>query len=96
MLENLETYVNLNGSPILRRCQNCRFWSAITDKDYDNNKNIGYCKQKPLVFAYTLQKSVFAITKNFYMCEEHKFKNEEFLSEQGKKVNIKEALRNKY
>jgi hypothetical protein len=35
------------------------------------------------------------MTKDFYLCEDHKFKNEEFLEEQGRKVNITEALRKK-
>jgi hypothetical protein len=95
MIENLDTYLNLNGSPILRRCQNCKFWNAITEKTTDNGKNVGYCKFRPLYFSYTLQKSVFAMTKDFYLCEDHKFKNEEFLEEQGRKVNITEALRKK-
>ncbi len=93
MIENLETYLNLNGSPILRKCLNCKFWNPI--KDADDKSTIGYCKFRPLYFSYTLQKSVFAMTKDFYLCEDHVFKNEEFLAEQGKKVSIMEALRKK-
>ena len=93
MIENLDTFLNLNGTPILRRCQNCKFWNSITEKN--DGKGTGYCKFRPLYFSYTLQKSVFAITRDFYLCEDHKFKNEEFLEEQGRKVNITEALRKK-
>ncbi len=97
MIENLDTFLNLNGTPILRRCQNCKFWNSITDKSdaKTDGKGLGYCKFRPLYFSYTLQKSVFAMTKDFYLCEDHKFKNEEFLEEQGRKVNITEALRKK-
>jgi hypothetical protein len=95
MVEKLDTYLNLNGTPILRRCQNCKFWNGITEKTNEPNRNLGYCKFRPLYFSYTLQKSVFAMTKDFYLCEEHNFKNEEFLAEQGRKVSILEALRKK-
>ncbi len=95
MIENLETYLNLSGSPILRRCQNCKFWNSITEKGEPESKNIGYCKLNALYFSYTLQKSVFPMTKDFYLCENHKFKNEELLAAQGTKVKMTDAIRKK-
>jgi len=92
MIENLETYVNRKGFPIMRRCFNCKFWSAYTENDA---QTLGYCKAKPLFFAFTLQPTVFTITKDFYLCEQHKFKNEEILETVSEKINMKEALKKK-
>ncbi len=95
MIENLETYVNLEGNAILRRCLNCRFWSPVERekyKTYKNSEKLGYCKLSPLYFAYTLKKNVFPLTKTFYLCERHKFVNEEILEETGTKVNMAKSL----
>jgi len=92
MIENLKTYTNRKGLPIMRRCFNCKFWAAYTESE---NQTLGYCKQKPLFFAFTLQPTVFTITKDFYLCEQHEFKNEEMLAQVSEKINLKDALKKK-
>lgn len=92
MVENLETYYNRKGFPIIRRCFNCRHWSAYSD---EQNQTLGYCKMKPLYFAFTLQKTVFTITKDFYLCQNHEFKNEEMLAEVSGKIPLKDAIKKK-
>lgn len=92
MIENLETFHNKKGFPIIRRCFNCKNWSSYADGD---NQSLGYCKIKPLHFAFTLQPTVFTITKDFYLCEEHEFKNESILAEVSKKVLLKDAIKKK-
>jgi hypothetical protein len=92
MVENLQTYINRKGFPIMRRCFNCKFWSPYSEND---NQTLGYCKAKPLYFAFTLQPTVFTITKDFYLCEQHSFKNEEVLAEVSEKITMKDALKKK-
>ena len=71
------TYKNHLGKPMVRRCLNCKFWSQ--ELKSDKEKELGYCKKHPLLFSFTLKPTVFPITKNFYLCEEHQFlKEEEF------------------
>jgi hypothetical protein len=76
-MENKEilTYKNALGNAMIRRCLNCKHWSQelISDKE----KELGYCKANPLLFAFTLKPTVFPITKNFYLCESHEFLREE-------------------
>ena len=92
MVENLETYFNQSGFPMIRRCFNCKFWSLYTTAD---GQSLGYCKIKPLHFAFTLQPTVFTITKDFYLCEEHKFKNEDVLEFVSNKILLKDAIKKK-
>jgi hypothetical protein len=49
----------------------------------------------PLYFSFTLQKSVFHSTKEFYLCEKHKFKNEEKMAAVCEKTLLKDALKNR-
>ena len=90
-IETLETYINRSGYPILRRCFNCVHW--------DSSKNLpdksGLCTLMPLYFSFTLQKSVFHSTKEFYLCEKHKFKNEDKMAAVCEKTLLKDALKNR-
>lgn len=90
MLTDLHTYLNMNGMPMLRRCENCKNWTA--DLKLEKSKTYGYCKFKPMYFAYTLQESVYPITKPYYLCENHKFNNEETLELKSQKVRIADIL----
>jgi hypothetical protein len=92
MIENLETFVNRKGFPIIRRCFNCKNWAPYTDSE---NKTLGYCKLRPLYFAFTLQPTVFTITKDFYLCEQHQFKNEDILGQVSEKILLKNAIKKK-
>jgi hypothetical protein len=90
-IDNLETYVNRNGFPMIRRCQNCLFWNS----DKSTFKNHGLCTFKPLYFAFTLEPTVFPITKEFCLCENHKFENEEKLAQICDKKLMKEIIKKK-
>jgi len=91
-IEKLKTYVNRNGLPMIRRCFNCKNWDSNID---NNDKKAGYCKSMPLHFAFTLQPTVFAITKDFYLCESHEFKNEQRLSKVCEEILLKDCLKKK-
>lgn len=91
MLENLETYINRNGFPIIRRCFNCKHWSP--DIKIEGLKSLGYCKLDPLYFAFTLQPTVYKITRDFYLCESHNFENEDKLKEFSKIVSLKDSIK---
>lgn len=80
----------MNGKPIIRSCFNCRFYHPIPTES-----NMGYCKFKPLLFAYTLQANVFPIVKTFYLCENHEFKNEELLKSTANQVDLRDILKPK-
>lgn len=84
----METYKNKNGYPIIRSCVNCTHFRTIKDME-----KMGYCKLMPLIFAYTFDKSVYAMVKTFYLCEKHELQNEEFLKENGQKVCLTEILK---
>lgn len=89
-VENLETYYNHNGFPIIRRCKNCVFWKPETVDD-----KAGFCVQKPYHFAFTLEANLFAVTRDFFLCEHHKFVNESKLAAVSEKVLLKNILKKK-
>ena len=93
-VENLDTYINKNGFGIIRRCSNCKHWSGdiVTP---NGNKNMGYCKLISMYFAYTLEKTVYPITKDFYLCEKHEFQNEEMLAQNSQSIPMKEVIKKK-
>lgn len=76
----------------MRRCFNCKFWSPYSEND---KQVVGYCKMKPMHFAFTLKPTVFTITKDFYLCEDHKFSNEEILKNVSESVRLADALKSK-
>jgi hypothetical protein len=89
-IEKLETYVNRNGFPMIRRCQNCIFWEEATGL-----KKIGFCTLKPLYFSFTLEPTVYPMTKEFCLCESHKFDNEEKLAQICEKKLMKDIIKKK-
>ena len=94
MIEKLETYINRNGFPIIRRCYNCKFWdNKFTDLEHI--ELAGYCRLKPIYFAPTLKPTVYPITKEFYLCEDHKFSKEEIMQEVCDKILMIDALKKK-
>jgi hypothetical protein len=94
MVEKLNTYLNKNGYPIIRRCFNCKHWKG--DIQIENSeKPLGYCKFSPLYFAFTLQPTVYPITKDFYLCEHHEFDNEQKLAENCEQVSLKDSIKKK-
>ena len=58
-------------------------------------ENIGYCKAMPLYFAFTLQKTVYPMTRDFYLCESHEFEKEEKLKEVSESILLKDAIKTK-
>ena len=78
------TYKNRNGKPMIRKCSNCVHFTKIDDSTTQN----GYCKQNPLFFAFTHEKSVYAIVKDFYLCPIHEFFHEEQLRAEGEEVDL--------
>ena len=82
------TYKNKLGTPMIRKCSNCIFYNKIDELDTTR----GYCKTMPLHFAFTHEKSVYAIVKEFYICENHKFQNEDVLKQESDEVDLLEYL----
>jgi hypothetical protein len=58
-------------------------------------EKMGYCQFKRLYFAYTLKKTVFAIVKSFYLCENHRLTNEEELSKSQDGVDLRDIIKQK-
>lgn len=71
------TFENRNGDPIIRKCGNCRFWKAV-------NKHTGYCINRPLLFAYSLEQNMFCMTSKFTLCSLHILNNEEMLQQESR------------
>lgn len=92
-VEDLKTYSNRNGFPMIRRCQNCVFWN--TESEFNPKHKVGYCTFAPMYFAFTLQPSVYPITKEFYLCPNHIFKNEDKLAQVSDSVNLKDIIKTK-
>jgi hypothetical protein len=78
------TYKNRNGKPMIRKCSNCIHFTKI---DENHNQN-GYCKENPLFFAFTHEKSVYAIVKDFYLCPSHQFVYEDQLKNDSEEVDL--------
>jgi len=79
----IKSYYNKNKTPIIRKCTNCIHYKAI-----DQKTNEGYCKLLQLLFAFTHEKSVYGIVKDFYLCEKHQFENEELLKSESEEVEL--------
>jgi len=79
----MKTYLNHNKVPIIRKCDNCTNFKII-----DNDDKVGYCKATPLMFAFTHEKSVYPIVRDFYLCESHLLHNEETLKKESVEVDL--------
>jgi hypothetical protein len=77
------TYKNKQNTTMIRKCGNCKNYKLLEEKD-----NMGYCQIMNLYFAFTHDKSVYAIVKDFYICENHEFVNEEILKQQSQVVEL--------
>ena len=80
------TYENHNGLPIVRKCANCQHWQTL-----DAEGTTGYCKQLHLFFAYSLESTVYGITRKFYYCPTHLLQNEDWLKQEGKETTYDAA-----
>ena len=79
----IKTYLNKNGTPIIRKCGNCKNYTLI-----EGTNGSGYCKLLNMLFAFTHENSVYAIVKDFYLCENHIFINEDILKEHSEEVEL--------
>lgn len=93
-VENFLTYINKNGYGIIRRCSNCKHWSGEIVSP-NNPKPMGYCKRISMFFAYTLEQTVYPITKDFYLCENHEFENEGTLMNNCEPILLKDVIKKK-
>lgn len=84
----IKTYLNREGVPIIRKCNNC-----INFISFDKQNKMGYCKVLPLFFAFTYEKSVYAIVKDFYVCEKHRLLEEDFFEFSKEPIDLVEYLK---
>lgn len=69
----MEFYLNQKSQPMIRKCGNCLFYY----------REYGTCSKKFVGKAYDHSKKIFlAVTENLY-CEQHTFRNEEFLKREA-------------
>ena len=47
------------------------------------------------MFAFTLEPKLYPMTKEFFLCENHKFENESKLAQVCEKVLLKDAIKKK-
>jgi hypothetical protein len=83
----ITSYLNKNGTPIIRKCGNC-----INYKHIDDDTNSGYCKINQMLFAFTHELSVYGIVKDFYLCTSHQLHNEDILKLESEEVDLKSYL----
>lgn len=86
----MKTYFNKNGRPIIRSCKNC-----VLFKPLPNDPQTGYCLAERIMFAYTMEETVYKLTKSFCLCNTHKFHNEEALSNNAATIDQRDILKNK-
>lgn len=84
------TYKNKNGLPIIRTCANCIHFNKI-----ETDGKMGYCGKQPVLFAFTMEQTVFLLTKPYYLCQQHELKNEAHLAQTAESVDLKSSLKNK-
>lgn len=61
-----------------------------------NKDKDGYCGLQKLLFAYTLEETVYAVVKSFYLCSHHILPNEDYLKQVGaEQVDLKEVIKNR-
>lgn len=94
MVENLETYLNRRGYPMIRRCFNCKNWQ-VEEQLSTKGVQLGFCLLHKLHFAFTLKETVHPITRDFYLCEKHEFEKEEWLKSVSPKVSLKDSIKKK-
>lgn len=81
-MQKIQTYQNELGNPIVRKCANCQNWMALA-----TDQTMGYCKIMPILYAYTLEKTHYAITRKHNNCEQHVFANEAVLKEKSNLID---------
>jgi len=82
------TYKNKSGFPIIRACFNCKNYIDIAILERG-----GYCTLRKTLYAYSLEETCYFMVRHFYLCEQHEFKNEDFLKEVSEPVNLKDIIK---
>lgn len=90
-INKLETYINSNNKPMIRKCENCAFWDRMKLDKGDT----GFCKRQKIFFAHTLEPTRYYQTKFCDLCLEHQFKNETQLSLVAEKTLLINVLKTK-
>ena len=85
----MNTYQSPEGEVYVRSCANCRFFVAHDDR------RTGYCQRQKMLFAYTMKATVYAMVKQFYLCDQHIFTDEEKFKETCRVITMEEAIRKK-
>lgn len=85
----MQTYKKPTGEIIVRSCINCKQFDELRNRDRE-----GYCRARPMYFAYTLEKGVYPIVKTFYLCEMHTLINEEDYKDM-EVVELKDVIKKK-
>lgn len=90
-ISEMDTYFNRSGYPILRKCQNCNYWRG------NKSNNLGQCSFQSFYFAFsndlTNSKNLYGITKEFFLCENHKLFNEDKMNNVSEKVKLKDIIK---
>jgi hypothetical protein len=89
----MDTYFNRSGFPILRKCQNCNYWRG------NKINNLGQCSFESYYFAFSNDlensKNLYPMSKEFFLCENHKLFNEDKMKQVSEKVKLKDIIKKK-
>ena len=92
-INEIDTYFNRSGFPILRKCQNCTYWRS------NKINNLGQCSFQSFYFAFSNDldnsKNLYGLTKEFFLCENHKLFNEDKMKNVSEKVKLKDIIKRK-
>jgi hypothetical protein len=92
-INEIDTYFNRSGFPILRKCQNCTHWRS------NKTNNLGQCSFQSFYFAFSndleSSKNLYGITKEFFLCENHKLFNEDKMKNVSETVKLKDIIKRK-
>jgi hypothetical protein len=96
-INEINTFINLNGKPIIRRCENCTHWKQIEEQKNGEPVKVdsGYCKRVNIFFAYTLEPVRNYISRKCDLCVNHEFYNEAELEKTAEKINLQKVVSEK-
>lgn len=89
----MKTFLNAQNEPMIRSCMSCKHFQRLSVNG--SQKDEGYCKVQKLLYAYTMEESVYAIVKKFYLCASHEFKNEKKLMSVAPQIDQLDAINKK-
>jgi hypothetical protein len=89
-MNNVDTYFNKNGFPILRKCMNCLFWEGT------DGVKLSECSFHKMYFAFSndiYESRTNPMTKEFFVCENHKLIKEEKIKMVSDRVKLKDIIK---